>query len=70
MFKTTKKSAKKLKIEIARMHPYQVPEIIELTMGDVSRSYLEWMVAESSAQGVSKKRHNAAKRRNPQANVG
>jgi periplasmic divalent cation tolerance protein len=64
LFKTTKKSAEKLKIEIARMHPYQVPEIIELGMGDVSRSYLEWMVAEST-QRVPKKRHDAAKRRNP-----
>lgn len=65
LFKTTKKSAEKLKTEIARMHPYQVPEIIELGMSDVSRSYLAWMVAESSAQGVPKKRHYAAKRRNP-----
>jgi periplasmic divalent cation tolerance protein len=65
LFKTTKKSAEKLKIEIARMHPYQVPEIIELGMGGVSRTYLEWMVAESSPKGVSKKRHYAAKRRNP-----
>jgi len=65
LFKTTKKSAEKLKIEIARMHPYQVPEIIELAMGDVSRSYLEWMVAESSPKGVSKKRHYSTKRRHP-----
>jgi periplasmic divalent cation tolerance protein len=65
LFKTTKKSAEKLKIEIARMHPYEAPEIIELGMGGVSRTYLEWMVAESSPKGVSKKRHYAAKRRNP-----
>ena len=59
-FKTTAKSAKKLKAEIARLHPYDVPEIVELKMADVSRSYLSWLV--ESTDGVAKKRHNAPKR--------
>lgn len=60
LFKTTAKSAKRLKAEIARLHPYKVPEIVELKMEDVSKPYLSWLV--ESADGVPKKRHNAAKR--------
>ena len=60
LFKTTAKSAKKLKTEIARLHPYEVPEIIELKIQDVSRSYLAWLAG--STDVVPKKRHNAAKR--------
>jgi periplasmic divalent cation tolerance protein len=60
LFKTTAKSAKRLKAEIARLHPYKVPEIVELKMQDVSRSYLSWLI--ESTDGVPKKRHNATKR--------
>ena len=62
LFKTTAKSAKKLKAEIARLHPYEVPEIVELKMADVSKPYLSWLLSESSADGVPKKRHDATKR--------
>ena len=34
----------KLKSEIKKMHPYDVPEIIELKMDNVSKSYLSWMI--------------------------
>jgi periplasmic divalent cation tolerance protein len=60
LFKTTSKSARKLKAEIARLHPYEVPEIVELKMAGVSKSYLSWLV--ESTEGVPKKRNNAAKR--------
>lgn len=60
LFKTTAKAAKKLKAEIARLHPYEVPEIVELKMSDVSKSYLSWLA--ESTDGVAKKRYNAAKR--------
>ena len=60
LFKTTARSAEKLKAEIARLHPYDVPEIVELRMDDVSKSYLSWLV--ESTDGVAKKRHYAAKR--------
>lgn len=60
LFKTTAKSAKKLKAEIARLHPYDVPEIAELKIDDVSNSYLLWLA--ESTDGVPKKRHDAAKR--------
>lgn len=59
LFKTTPRSARKLKAEIARLHPYKVPEIVELKMGDVSKPYLRWLV--ESTDGIPKKRHNAAK---------
>ncbi len=60
LFKTTPRSAKKLKAEIARLHPYKVPEIVELKMGGVSKPYLSWLV--ESADGIPKKRHDTAKR--------
>lgn len=60
LFKTTARSAKKLKAEIAKLHPYEVPEIIELKMDDVSKSYFSWLV--ESAEGVPKKRNDTAKR--------
>jgi periplasmic divalent cation tolerance protein len=60
LFKTTARSAKKLKAEIARLHPYEVPEIVELKMSDVSKSYLSWLLEEST-NSVAKKRHDASK---------
>jgi periplasmic divalent cation tolerance protein len=59
LFKTTAKAAKKLKAEIAKLHPYEVPEIVELKMSDISKSYLSWLA--ESTDGIAKKRHNAAK---------
>ncbi|HEX7034010.1 MAG TPA: divalent-cation tolerance protein CutA [Nitrososphaera sp.] len=60
LFKTTSRSARKLKAEIARLHTYEVPEIVELKMSDVSKSYLSWLV--ESTDGVAKKRHDSTKR--------
>ncbi len=61
-FKTTIQSAKKLKAEIARLHPYEVPEIVELKISDVAKPYLTWLITQSSGDGIPKKRHNASKR--------
>jgi periplasmic divalent cation tolerance protein len=44
LFKTTKSSGDKLKSVIKKEHPYEVPEIVEITMDDVSESYLKWMM--------------------------
>lgn len=60
-FKTTRSASKALKKEIARLHPYDVPEIVEIKMADVSKPYLEWLAG--STDGKPKKRHDAAKRR-------
>jgi periplasmic divalent cation tolerance protein len=43
-FKTTKLRATSLKEEIRRLHPYEVPEILELKLDKVSRDYLSWLV--------------------------
>ncbi len=68
LFKATSKSAKRLKAEIVRLHPYEVPEIVELKMSNVSKPYMSWLAAESM-YGEAKKGHNAAKRRDTQANI-
>ena len=61
LFKTTKDSKQKLKEEISRSHPYEVPEIVELKMDDVSLPYMKWL-EESTLRGKSKKRNNSSKR--------
>jgi periplasmic divalent cation tolerance protein len=60
LFKATAKSAKKLKEEIIKLHPYEVPEIVELNMTDVSKPYLSWLYAESMYR-IAKNRHNPTK---------
>jgi periplasmic divalent cation tolerance protein len=44
LFKTTKISVDKLKSTIKKIHPYEVPEIVEIRMDDVSELYLQWMM--------------------------
>ena len=43
-FKTTQKNKKKLKEKIKATHPYQVPEIAEIDVNSINRSYLKWLV--------------------------
>ncbi len=45
IFKSVKGKSKELREAIAKSHPYKVPEIVELKMNHVSKSYLDWMVA-------------------------
>ena len=61
LFKTTTKSKQKLKEEIAKSHPYDVPEIVELKMDDVSLPYLKWL-EQSTLGGKPKKRNYSSKR--------
>jgi periplasmic divalent cation tolerance protein len=42
-FKTTKSRACVLKKEIKRLHPYDLPEILELRLDDISTDYLSWL---------------------------
>ncbi|MBI5696949.1 MAG: divalent-cation tolerance protein CutA, partial [Thaumarchaeota archaeon] len=44
VFKTTEKNKTKLKSEIKHTHPYEVPEIAELTLKDLNKPYLQWLV--------------------------
>lgn len=68
LFKTVKISSKMLKQELARAHPYEVPEIVEIKMSDVSKPYLSWLASSTAAaaagtgEGVAKKRDHPAKR--------
>ena len=64
LFKTTSKSKQKLKEEIAKSHPYDVPEIVEIKMDDVSVPYMKWLEA-STLRSKPKKRNHSSKRRNP-----
>lgn len=44
IFKSVKGNSKELRDAITKSHPYKVPEIIEVELNSVSRSYLDWMV--------------------------
>ena len=61
IFKTLPGLSSKLKRAIAAIHPYKVPEIVEIATDDVSAPYLTWLAAETSSKGVPKKRNNPAK---------
>jgi periplasmic divalent cation tolerance protein len=61
LFKTTKESKQKLKEEIAKSHPYKVPEIVEIRMDNVNLPYMKWL-KESTWRSKSKKRNNSSKR--------
>jgi periplasmic divalent cation tolerance protein len=61
LFKTTHRSAERLKKAIAANHPYEVPEIVQLEMSGVSAGYLSWLASETSTNRIPQKRHNSAK---------
>ena len=63
LFKTTTKSKQKLKEEIAKFHPYHVPEIVELKMDNANVPYMKWL-EESTLGSKPKKRNHSSKRRN------
>ncbi len=45
LIKTTKARLAELKIELPRMHPFDVPELIALGSADGLPAYLEWVIA-------------------------
>ncbi|MFZ1077419.1 MAG: divalent-cation tolerance protein CutA [Nitrosotalea sp.] len=61
LFKTTAKTKELLKKEIAKTHPYKVPEIVELKVDSVNTSYQIWLM-NSTRKAKPKKRDNASKR--------
>jgi periplasmic divalent cation tolerance protein len=61
LFKTTQNAKGLLKREIAKTHPYEVPEIVELETDAVNKTYLDWLV-KSTLQGKSKNRNDSTKR--------
>ena len=48
LFKTTKKNKNKLKTAIQNNHPYDVPEIAEIEINSINKSYLNWLVDSTS----------------------
>lgn len=44
IFKTTQKNKSKLKTQIKKTHPYKVPEIAELSLRDLNKPYLQWLM--------------------------
>ena len=44
IFKTTQKNKKILKEKIKSSHPYEVPEIAELNVNSINKSYFDWIV--------------------------
>ena len=44
IFKTVKKNKIKLKKKIAETHPYDVPEIVEIDVTSINKSYLNWLI--------------------------
>jgi periplasmic divalent cation tolerance protein len=44
LFKTTNTKKEMLKKEIKKLHPYQVPEIMELKVNSVNKPYLNWLI--------------------------
>ena len=43
IFKTTLKNKTKLKNQIKKTHPYEVPEIAELKLENLNKPYLDWL---------------------------
>lgn len=41
-FKTV--SSAKLKNELKKIHPYELPEIVEIKMDSVDKNYLKWLI--------------------------
>ena len=44
LFKTTQKNKKSLEEKIKATHPYKVPEIAEINITSINKSYLKWLV--------------------------
>ncbi|MDH3312653.1 MAG: divalent-cation tolerance protein CutA [Nitrosopumilus sp.] len=44
IFKTMTKNKKLLKKKILETHPYDVPEIVEVDVTSINKSYLNWLI--------------------------
>ena len=44
LFKTTKTKLRSLKKELEKLHPYDVPEIVEINPISINKPYLKWLV--------------------------
>jgi periplasmic divalent cation tolerance protein len=62
LFKTTTSTVEELKSNIKRAHPYEVPEIVEVRMNKVSKSYLSWLVESTNKIEKKKQKSRSNKR--------
>ena len=53
-FKTTSTSSSPLKSEIKKLHPYKVPEIAEIKINSINKSYFDWLI-QSTRRNKSQK---------------
>ena len=53
-FKTTSTSSSPLKSEIKKLHPYKVPEIAEIKINSINKSYFDWII-QSTRRNKSQK---------------
>jgi periplasmic divalent cation tolerance protein len=67
LFKSTTSTVEELKSNIKRAHPYQVPEIVEIRMNKVSKSYLSWLA--ESTNKIEKKKRKSGRNSNKQVFV-
>ena len=44
LFKTTQKNKNALKKVIKKMHPYDIPEIVEINISSINQPYLKWLI--------------------------
>jgi periplasmic divalent cation tolerance protein len=48
LFKTSKNNRSKLKKELQKLHPYDIPEIAEINVDSINQPYLKWLVDSTS----------------------
>lgn len=53
IFKTASDRKDELKEMIRKTHPYDVPEIVEISVSDVNQSYLNWLVSSTRGNNAS-----------------
>jgi periplasmic divalent cation tolerance protein len=53
-FKTTSKASQSLKIQIKKLHPYQVQEIAEIKINSINKPYFDWLVQSTRSEQTSK----------------
>jgi periplasmic divalent cation tolerance protein len=61
LFKTTKKKAEELRSRIEKQHPYDVPEILQISIDNVSMPYLDWLIGATSIAEGDKRRQRLTK---------
>lgn len=61
LFKTTKKRAKELRNKIEKEHPYDIPEILEISIDKASNNYLYWLIGSTSTTVDNKRRKRLTK---------